>query len=488
MDKASVNKHKRYLKMYIKNDFFWGIGIENETYLEIPTHEMVNGSHFFKHKRERYSVNYYDTYKEKFFMRILEEAFEKDSEYELPYLMNSHELLKNDLSGQPMNNYDKGATPNKKFSGETVFQYMQSCDDYFKDEFNKSFCFDGDTIEFMTQNFYKKTIQDVIKELVHNKKVFLDKINALNLPIAKEQLFHYPLKNHGFARFTTNKNNLAIFNNGTYHFNFTLPTYLDDSGNLRNRIDFVKRHQKAIDVIQIFEPLFIAKYGSGDILCKLKKSSKRFPNGSQRVAASRYISAGTYDSTKMTTGKLLQEERATLEKKWPTYFWYNKLYKQIHYNKNEKIGFDINFNKFKNHGIELRFFDWFPEEDLEEALTFCVYLLDLSETVKKTENIQQSEAWNSLMYHALLEGKEYVLTKEEICILKKNFKLKIKIKNRNIIAVYDVFLKYFKKHFKYEGPCSKYMLEKPTLCNSCCKSNYFAKLFCGCMCNVETTY
>jgi hypothetical protein len=67
-------------------------------------------------------------------------------------------------------------------------------------------------------------------------------------------------------------------------------------------------------------------------------------------------------------------------------------------------------------------------------------------------------------------------------------KFKIKIKNRSIITVYDTFLEYFKKHFKYEGPCSKYMLEKPTLCNSCCKSNYFAKLFCECMCNIKTTY
>ena len=482
MNKSDINKHKKYLKMYKKGDFFWGIGIENETYLEIPNQEMVKGTQFFKYKQERYSVNYYDTYMNKFFNRIMEESFEKDSDYELPLLMNCHELTKNDLSGQPMNNYDKGATPNKNFSGETVFEYMQKKEPYFKEEYNKSFCFDGDTIEFMTQNFYKTTIQEVIKELLEHKKQFLNKINSLHLPIAKNQLFHYPTVNHGFARFTTNKHNLAIFNNGTYHFNFTLPTQLDESGNLKNRIEFLKKHQKAIQVIQAFEPLFIAKYGSGDILCKLRKSSKRFPNGSQRVAASRYISAGTYDSTKMTTGKLLQEDIYTLEKKWPVHFWYNQLYNQIHYNKNNKIGFDINFNKFKNHGIELRFFDWFPEEHLEEALTFCVYLLDLSESIKKTEPIQQSTAWNSLMYHALLEGKEYVLTKEEVCMLKKTYKLKVRIKNRNIISVFDTILSYFKEHFKFEGPCSQYMLEKPTICNSCCKSSFMSKLLCCCAC------
>lgn len=486
MDKVSLNKHKKYLKIYKKGDLFWGIGIENETYLEIPTHEMVKGTLFFKHTRERYSVNYYDTYKTNFFNKILNEAFDKENEYDLPLLMNSHELTKNDLSGQPINNYDKDVTPNKKFSGETVFQYMQRCDPYFKDEYEKNFCFDGDTIEFMTQHFYKTTIQDVIKEILDHKRLFLKKINSLNLPVAQNEQLRYPIKNYGFARFSTNKNNLAIFNNGTYHFNFTLPTQLDDSGNLKNRHDFIKRHQKAIQIIQAFEPLFIAKYGTGDIACELRKSSKRFPNGSQRVAASRYISAGTYDSSKMVSGKLLQEERFLLEKKWPHYFWYNKLYNQIHYNKNEKIGFDINFNKFKNHGIELRFFDWFPEEYLEEALTFCVYLLDLSETVKKTENVQQSEAWNSLMYNAILLGKDHILSKEEICLLKKTYKLKVITKNKNIIAIYDEFLKYFKKRFKYDGPCSKYMLEKPTVCDSCFRSSFImSKLSCMCICSVN---
>ena len=487
MDKSSEDKHKKYYLSYKKGDFYWGIGIENETYLEIPTHEMVKGSFFNKHKPERYSVNYYNTYNQKFFLRIIEDCFEKDHDYELPLLMNSHELIKNDLSGQPMNNYDKGATPNKKFSGQTIFDYMKEQNIYFKDEYNKSFCFDGDTIEFMTQKFYKTTIQDTINELIYHKKQFLNNINELNLPIANGNLFKYPKKNHGFARFTTNKNNLAIFNNSTYHFNFTLPTELDESGNLKNKIDFIKRHQKAIQIIQAFEPLFIAKYGTPDILCSLRKSSKRFPNGSQRVAASRYISAGTYESTKMKTGKLLQEERNILEKKWPHYFWYNRLYNQINYVKNDNIGFDINFNKFKNHGIELRFFDWFPEEHLEEALTFCVYLLDLSESTKKTEPVQQNQAWNSLMYHAILEGKDYVLTKEELSVLKKDYKLKVIIKNRNIISVYDTILDHFKKHFKYEGPCSKYMLEKPTICNECCSSTFkkiINRLFCTCICSV----
>ena len=43
--------------------------------------------------------------------------------------------------------------------------------------------------------------------------------------------------NHPFVSFMTNIGKYTIFNNMTYHFNFTLPTQLDESGNLKNRIE-----------------------------------------------------------------------------------------------------------------------------------------------------------------------------------------------------------------------------------------------------------
>ena len=466
MDKNNIEKHKKYYKSYNPNEIFWGIGIENETYLEIPNQPIVSGKLFYNNKRERYSLNYYDTYKKGSFTRMLNNIIDKDCDYPLPLLLNSHELTKNDLSGQPIKNYDKGATNNKYYSGKTVFDHMQETDPYFKEEYNKSFCFDGDTIEFMTKNFYKTNTQHVISELLHHKKLFLKNINKLNLPIANNEMFIFPSENHGFARFTTNKNNLAIFNNGTYHFNFTLPTELNEIGSIKDKTDFKKRHEKAINIIQAFEPLFIAKFGSGDILAKTANFTKRFPKGSQRVAASRYISAGTYNTKKMISGKLLTQERTDLEKDWPVYFWYNKLYNQINYNKNKKIGFDINYNKFKNHGIEIRFFDWFPEKHLDEVLTFLVHLLDISESFKKIDSIHYNEEWNNLMYGAIVEGKDYILTKDEICWIKKTFKLKVKTVDRNIIAVYNSIFEFLKKKYKFDGPCSKFMLDTPNICCS----------------------
>jgi len=316
MDSKNFDKkHSKYFSSYKPNDFFWGIGIENETYLEIVKSSQTNvikGNFYKNQKCERYSVDYYKTYLDDYFNKCLDTIIDPKKEYYLPLFINSHELTRNDLYGEPITNYDKGATPNNKFSGKTVFEYMKE-NNYFKNEYEKSYCFDGDTIEFMTQNFYKTTINKVVDELILHRKKFLNEFNKISLPFGKVS---YPKENYGFARFTTNKNNLAIFNNGTYHFNFTLPTQLDISGNIINKKDFEKRHSKAIRIIQLMEPFFIAKFGSSDILSTSSVFTKRFPKGSQRCAASRYIGVGTYDSSKMISGKLLQDDRRSIERKY----------------------------------------------------------------------------------------------------------------------------------------------------------------------------
>ena len=49
MDKVeSYIKHKKYYSSYKPNDTYWGIGIENETYIEIPNDDKIDGSFFFK--------------------------------------------------------------------------------------------------------------------------------------------------------------------------------------------------------------------------------------------------------------------------------------------------------------------------------------------------------------------------------------------------------------------------------------------------------
>ena len=453
----SDKKHKRYFSAYKPNDLFWGIGIENETYLEVPNYPKVSGDFFKNQARERYSVDYYSNYKANYFNCTLNKLIDKEKEYNLPYLINSHALTLVDLCGEHITLYTKKGGPNPKYNGKTVFDTLKT-HKYFADAYEKSFCFDGDTIEFMTQNYYKTTIEETIAELLYHKKTFLKNINALKLP-GLENLV-YPKENYGFARFSTNSKNLAIFNNGTYHFNFTLPTLLDKQGYPVNKKDFDARHKKAIHILQCFEPFFIAYLGTGDILSTT--SSKRFPKGSQRCSASRYISVGTYNTKLMTRGKLLQEERTVLN--LPDYHWYNLLYNKIDYVKNDKIGFDINFNKFRNHGIELRFFEWFPEEKLESVLRFLVHILDHSEKKKNFESVISNIHWNSITFKALYEGKDGVLSKDEYIWLKKYLQLKIKLNDYSFETIYNELGKHFEMLYGSKGPCGAFMLSQHYCC------------------------
>jgi len=467
-DAPIPNKHTKYFSSYKANDLFWGIGIENETYLEIPNQPGVTGE-FLKNnqKRERYSVDYYSGYLPNYFNKALSTIVNNNTTYPIPVLVNAHALTKCDISGEHITNYNKGYTPNVKFNGVTVFDIMKGKSSYIRNEYEKSFCFDGDTLEFMTLDFYKATTGKVVKELIAHKKTFLKELNQLELSPFKGQLLQYPKENYGFARFTTNMKNLAIFNNGTYHFNFTLPTQLDLSGNIANWQNFGVRHKKAIRAIQFLEPFFIAELGSADPLSKSPLYTKRFPAGSQRVAASRYIGAGTYNTYTMETGKLLNEERTILQKRWNDWFWYNKLYSQIHYKKGDRIGFDINFNKFRNHGIELRFFDWFPENQLPEVLAFIVRILDFSEESETVGDPVKSIIWNNIMYKAILYGKTGILEKEEVMYIRKFFDISVRyIPNKNKYTIHDIYCLlaiYFEKKYGWSGACSKYMLEKPTL-------------------------
>jgi hypothetical protein len=59
-----IDKHEKYKKKYGKNDLYWGLGIENEVYLEFEKREEISKKVFLEnHKSERYSVNYYENYK-----------------------------------------------------------------------------------------------------------------------------------------------------------------------------------------------------------------------------------------------------------------------------------------------------------------------------------------------------------------------------------------------------------------------------------------
>lgn len=371
-----LDKHKKYKSMYGKNELYWGLGIECESYLELSKPVFVQpGFMINSHQRERYSVDYYTSYKKELMTKAFARFLSVKEEIPLPALVNSHALTKMDGNLEHQTLYKTGSPPNPKFTGKTIFDLLKELrPDYFEKEYEKTFVFDGDSIEIITQNFYKTTVEKTLNELQVARKEFLQHLRDCLCDLKQFTMYcdiDWTSGNHGFAVMVTNPKNLAIFNNGTYHINITLPTLLDSDGKIGDFKRFEEQHRNYIQYIQWVEPLLVANFGSPDPLAWLLEN--QYSLGSQRCAMSRYIGLGTYDTRTMKRGKILTVDLSGVRSSW-----YKTYHQTSGYTALEKVGLDINFNKHWNHGVELRFFDWFPEERLRGLLKFLIYLGDIS--------------------------------------------------------------------------------------------------------------
>lgn len=421
MSKELQEKHRKYLEFYdsMKNHEkeYWGIGIENESYLMFKTHVGVDKKFMQNnHKRERYSVDYWLNFKAEEIKNALQNVPDK---CELPIYISGYLLQRSDIYGEPITLYTKLAEKNPKFSGTTIHQELEN-NEIINKLFEDKIIYDGDTIEFTTTNFYKAHVKDVVNELLDIKTTYLNQVNNFIKThplrenpkfIFKDELVYPPL-NYGFAKFMTNMNNLAICNNGTYHINITLPTKLNKHGEIKNLTKFKNIHANAIRAIQWFEPLLIALYGSPDIFSIL---NPKFFGGSLRLGMSRYIGLGTFDTKEMKPGKILNDYEYVGQN-----HYFGKLHQESPYNPPKTIGYDINYNKFKKHGIELRIFDYFPEEYLEDIINFIILLCQHSKKV----NIpcpQDSKLWCDFTISCLKNGSKTMVPYELYSTMKKLF-------------------------------------------------------------------
>lgn len=480
----SLDKHKKYINSYGKNELYWGIGIENETYLQFDKKIKVTKDFFLKnHKRERYSVNYFNNYKDLFKnlafdhlinSNILLENVETN-EIMLPLLLNSHSFTYTDRNNNSIKLYTKLCEPNPKFNGTILGDELINYNSFFKDTFDKYWLYDGDTFEFTTLNFYNVKLEEVINELNYFKKLFI--INVQQFQKSTELYLDYGKiefmeENYPFAVYLTNLNNVGVFNNGTLHYNITLPTYLNEYNLIVDKNKFIDDHRKAIKIIQWFEPFLISVYNTPDFFSLINdfKDKNLFSKCSQRCAVSRYIGIGTYDSDTMIPGKILtiSSDVFSHNKNW----WYNKYHQSSAYNKLDSIGLDINFNKHYNHGIEIRFFDHIFDSNLiHESFEFIIYLIDyLLENPIDIPNPIYKDLWNNLVYNIMIYGGDYNLSQDEIKYYSKLIGIKIKLTNIKDVY-YDLYYSLLIKYNKIKivkdtilldpiGPYSKLVLSK----------------------------
>jgi hypothetical protein len=444
------DKHKKYIDFYkdlnnMKHNgtvLFWGIGIENETYLMTEKMDSVTRNFLMNNtKRERYSIDYFSNYN----MEEYKKTVSKVEKATVPYYINGYMFQNMDIHGENKTLYTKGIKLNNKYCGMSIHEYMKYVSNKYKKLFDNNVIFDGDTIEFTTNNFYKTTVDYTINEL---KKIKNDFLREVNTYLANKfvfsgygSAFHFPSYNYGFVKYMTNKNNIGICNSGTYHINITLPTELSLCGmKIKDPIAFKNKHRNAIRLIQWVEPLIIALYGTPDILSCID-NGKRYSKGSLRLMMSRYIGLGTYDTDKMEPGKKLNDFirppaisdivnklnenissvvlRDSIRNGVDTTAYGGVIGDTPVYNLPHNIGYDFNYNKFKNHGIELRILDYFPEDYLKDVINFLILVCRHSTNI--VPKTQHSTLWNNFANNCIINGSETIVSNEMYLLFREIF-------------------------------------------------------------------
>ena len=483
-----LDKHKIYADQYGKSTTYWGLGIENEVYLECSQRARFSLVDFLsKHRDERYSVNYFANYKPDFLkMAMTKMAGLLTNKYiksdksdlsgawiDLPILLKSHSFTKTDPFGQPQTMYTKAAEPNPQFSGKTLIEALADIDPaYFRDQADVTWMFDGDTIEFPTRRFYKVTLDQVIRELFDNRRQFEERLQSALSKGGWLQSYG-PIRimqqNHPFATYLTNPDNVAMFNNGTLHYNLTLPTKLDAAGNICDRAAFVRDHQRAIRAIQWVEPLMVAVYGSPDPFTDERLPfalRETFSAASQRCAISRYIGIGTYDTETMTPGKILTRPVADLACAKQDVWWYREFYGSNGYVALNEVGLDVNFNKHYHHGIEVRFLDHIVDEnDMRQSFEFLIFLMDfvLDKSDREIENPATSTLWNRLVARVMKQGARCQLYANELVYFSNMFGLYAGFRSAQILDVYSELAEHLRSRYSppmMAGPFSALALGK----------------------------
>jgi hypothetical protein len=409
----NLPKHERYASAYRRLGWYWGLGVEHETYIA-TAHRRTIRTFEGALRPERYSVNYYAAYRPEALTAaladVLATATADSSGLSVPVLMNSHSWTHCDVMGEHRTTYERQPKPNPKYAGKTLADWAAEHSDWLRDEMGRAYMWDGDTVEFMTQDFYCATVERVLGELAAVEERFVAELGRL--PRRGVLAAYGPFRlaapeNAPWATYLTAPRSVAMFNNGTIHVNVTLPTRLGWNRQPLWPRAFLEQHRALARLIQWLEPLWIAVYGSGDPFATgaAPRVAERFAAGSQRLAVSRYIGVGTFDTEAMPTGKILQIPRAAAGP-LPWYDWLAT--RATGYAPLDVIGLDLNYSKHWAHGLELRFFDQMPAAALRKVLEGVVVLCDVARALWRRRggipDPRSVRVWQEAAGWALWEG------------------------------------------------------------------------------------
>lgn len=478
----------RYTKQYvISDDIFWGIGLENECYLQAFPKHILGKNIVSMLGRERYSVDYTVNYEIEQLKHVMSQVYNPTKLYPVSQMINAHSFDKMDRNGQHISTYEKEPKPNCKFSGKTVLEEWLNYDADVnlminsKTKTETNVFFDGDTIEFITEQFYKTNTNDVVEELINNKKKFLEKFNKFKTETKLwENLgeITFPYTHPGINIFNSHPSKIVFFNNTTIHLHITLPTKIKKGLIINERL-FVQTHAKAIKLLQWFEPFFICTLGSPDLLQSVyekynmlslntlnnvkNESQNYFARGSMRATLSRYIGIGSYDTNTMTMGKLLTCPIDNLRPK-NVLWWRDMISENLLYNlPKSEMGFDFNYGKHYQSGLEFRILDGIPMEILKDVLDVIILICEYSYSFLTLESIQicsQSQSWNNIIYKSMVYGYNASISKSEIIDILKILNINIFFDEKEMSLeefYYKILEHLFSLYYKKETKVIKYL-------------------------------
>ncbi len=461
---SSLPKHQKYAAAYRPGETFWGFGVEHETYLESAEFQTVSREDLAAYRRpERYSVNYYKSYRDEDLVAALSALPAVVTE--VPTLVNSHSFTHCDCWMNHRTTYERMPRPNPRYSGRSVHDDFMAASPWFRQAYDRSVVYDGDTFEFMNVNFYNVSVEEALEELWETEDRFLWEFNRwimrggtgesmgegtieIKNPLNGAQHlsaygpFCLARRNHAWARHLTNPYHYSMFNNGTVHVNLTLPTTLDASGGIADVEDFRRRHQLAARYFQWFEPLLAVAYGSADPFSQVDSQQHsanpysesvgehyrdisiggrgRFSAASQRLAVSRYVGMCNYPTELMPEGKILTYDVSggaaysspgveTSHVFGTEPAWYAEFYRRSAYVYLEKHGVDMNYRKHWNHGLEFRIFDGLRRDQMLDVCRFVWRACYRSQDLGSVADCRRVDWFQELVLGCITEGADYVV-------------------------------------------------------------------------------
>jgi hypothetical protein len=168
----------------------------------------------------------------------------------------------------------------------------------------------------------------------------------------------------------------------------------------------------------------------------------------------------------MLEGKILNVPIDTIRGANLPYWWYSTYHKNSAYEPLTDIGMDINYKKHYLHGIELRIFDWFPEERLAELCELLVYAAEASLQHNSVTEPAINCSWNEIVVGVLRKGRDYKLSLQEVGLLEFIFTVSLPKNDRSVTNIYRNLCVNLQN--KYSNGSLANLFLRPKSEKSCC--------------------